>query len=96
MLFYKVSLAALDLRQRVCSRTFQAMPASSLVAATIPSDAVERMDDDDNEVIVMDPKNYFMIYLLKTSAFLHSSIAFLMMISYYKLKVSRRELCASL
>jgi len=53
----------------------------------IPSDAVESIDDDDNEVIMMDPKNFYMIYLLRTSAFLHSFVAFLMMISYYKLKV---------
>jgi ryanodine receptor 2 len=54
---------------------------------SIPSDAIERIDDDENEVIMMDPKNFYMIYLLRISAFLHSSIAFLMMISYYKLKV---------
>ena len=54
---------------------------------SIPSDAIERIDADDNEVIMMDPRNYYMIYLLRASAFLHSSIAFLMMISYYKLKV---------
>ena len=53
----------------------------------VPSDAIERIDADDNEVIMMDPRNYYMIYLLRASAFLHSSIAFLMMISYYKLKV---------
>ena len=53
----------------------------------IPSDAIERVDDDDNEVIMMDPKNFYMIYLLRASAFLHSCVAFLMMISYYKLKV---------
>src|SRR5271163_2392304 len=58
-----------------------------LVDQSIPSDAIERIDDDDNEVIMMDPKNFYMIYLLHISAFLHSSIAFLMMISYYKLKV---------
>jgi ryanodine receptor 2 len=52
-----------------------------------PSDAIESIDDDENEVIMMDPKNFYMIYLLRISAFLHSSIAFLMMISYYKLKV---------
>ncbi|CAF1381800.1 unnamed protein product, partial [Adineta ricciae] len=64
---------------------YKAIPTSS--PSTTPSDAIERVDDDENEVIMMDPKNYFMVYLLKLSAFLHSSIAFLMMISYYKLKV---------
>ncbi|CAM4882414.1 unnamed protein product [Rotaria socialis] len=44
-------------------------------------------DDDDNEIIVMDPKNHYLIYLLRLAAFLHSLFAFLMMISYYKLKV---------
>ena len=47
----------------------------------VPDDAVESVDDDANEVIMMDPKNFYMVYLLKTSAFLHSCIAFLMMIS---------------
>lgn len=56
--------------------------------ADVPEDAIESIDEDDNEVIMMDPKNYYMVYLLKISAFLHSSIAFLMMISYYKLKVN--------
>jgi hypothetical protein len=62
---------------------------SPIVAAgqSVPSDAIERFDDEANEVIMMDPKNYYMIYLLRASAFLHSSVAFLMMISYYKLKV---------
>ena len=58
----------------------------------VPDDAVESVDDDANEVIMMDPKNFYMVYLLKTSAFLHSCIAFLMMISYYKLKVNDRSL----
>ena len=67
------------------------MPSTTTTNKSILSDVVERIDDDDhnndNEVIVMDPKNYYMVYLLQISAFLHSSIAFLMMISYYKLKV---------
>jgi hypothetical protein len=62
---------------------------SPIVAASqsVPADAIELIDDEENEVIMMDPKNYYMVYLLKTSAFLHSCVAFLMMISYYKLKV---------
>ncbi|UJR09568.1 hypothetical protein I4U23_013803 [Adineta vaga] len=64
---------------------YKAMPTT--LPTLVPSDAIERIDDDENEVIMMDPENYFLIYLLKLSAFLHSSIAFLMMISYYKLKV---------
>lgn len=54
-------------------------------------DAIEPVDDDDNEVIMMDPKNFYMVYLLEISAFLHSSVAFLMMISYYKLKVRKEK-----
>ena len=54
---------------------------------SIPADAIESVDEDDEEVIAMDPKNFYMVYLLQISAFLHSSVAFLMMISYYKLKV---------
>jgi hypothetical protein len=67
---------------------------SPIVAAgqSVPSDAIERFDDEANEVIMMDPKNYYMIYLLRASAFLHSSVAFLMMISYYKLKVENLHL----
>jgi hypothetical protein len=57
------------------------------LAASVSSETVESVDEDENEVIMMDPKNAYMVYLLRTSAFLHSSIAFLMMISYYKLKV---------
>ena len=74
------------------------MPISTTTTTqAIPSDVVERGVGDDNEVIMMDPKNYYMIYLLKTSAFLHSSIAFLMMISYYKLKVSTLSMfCVSI
>ena len=64
---------------------FQALPLA--IGDSIPDDAIERIDEDENEVITMDPKNYYMVYLLKTSAFLHSCVAFLMMISYYKLKV---------
>jgi hypothetical protein len=67
------------------------MPVSAATNQGIPSDAIERVDTDEDEIITMDPKNYYMIYLLQTSAFLHSSIAFLMMISYYKLKVSKHE-----
>jgi hypothetical protein len=63
------------------------MTPPDAAAASIPDDAIEAIDDDENEVIMMDPKNYYMVYLLKTSAFLHSCVAFLMMISYYKLKV---------
>lgn len=63
------------------------MPIPSTDDESVPLDAIERIDDDDNEVIMMDPKNYYMVYLLKISAFLHSCVAFLMMISYYKLKV---------
>ena len=54
---------------------------------SVPADAIEPIYDEESEVIMMDPKNYYMVYLLKTSAFLHSCVAFLMMISYYKLKV---------
>jgi hypothetical protein len=67
------------------------MPVSAATNQGIPSDAIERVDTDEDEIITMDPKNYYMIYLLQTSAFLHSSIAFLMMISYYKLKVSEHK-----
>jgi len=63
------------------------MPLASAAAASIPPDAIERIDEDEDEVIMMDPKNFYMVYLLRISAFLHSFIAFLMMISYYKLKV---------
>jgi len=67
---------------------YRAMAVPDAAAEEVPDDAIESVDDDDaNEVIMMDPKNYYMVYLLKTSAFLHSCIAFLMMISYYKLKV---------
>ena len=66
------------------------MTPPDVAAAYVPEDAIERIDDDENEVIMMDPKNYYMVYLLKTSAFLHSCVAFLMMISYYKLKVRRQ------
>ncbi|CAF2800627.1 unnamed protein product [Rotaria sp. Silwood2] len=64
-----------------------ALPLVTAAEEPVPSDAVERIDDDENEVIMMDPKNYYMVYLLQISAFLHSCVAFLMMISYYKLKV---------
>jgi hypothetical protein len=67
------------------------MPVSATANQGISSEAVERVDTNEDEIITMDPKNYYMIYLLQTSAFLHSSIAFLMMISYYKLKVSEHE-----
>jgi len=63
------------------------MPLPAVSSQLVPSDVIERIDEDENEVIMMDPKNFYMIYLLQASAFLHSSIAFLMMISYYKLKV---------
>ncbi|CAF1123978.1 unnamed protein product [Adineta steineri] len=67
---------------------YKAIPTPSTAAGeAIPSDVVEHFDNDDNEIIMIDPSKHYMIYLLKTSAFLHSSIAFLMMISYYKLKV---------
>ena len=67
----------------------QAMSVPEAVVEDVPDDAVESVDDDANEVIMMDPKNFYMVYLLKTSAFLHSCVAFLMMISYYKLKVKQ-------
>jgi hypothetical protein len=63
------------------------MPLAAAATASIPPDAIERIDEDEDEVIMMDPKNFYMVYLLRISAFLHSFIAFLMMISYYKLKV---------
>lgn len=76
-----------------CCFLLQAMSIPDAAAEEVPDDAIESVDDDDaNEVIMMDPKNYYMVYLLKTSAFLHSCIAFLMMISYYKLKVENVRL----
>ena len=63
------------------------MTPPDAASESVPADAIERIDDEESEVIMMDPKNYYMVYLLKTSAFLHSCVAFLMMISYYKLKV---------
>jgi ryanodine receptor 2 len=63
------------------------MPLATRASEPVPSDAIERIDEDENEVIMMDPKNHYMVYLLQISAFLHSCVAFLMMISYYKLKV---------
>ena len=62
----------------------------------IASDAIERIDEDEDEVIMMDPKNFYMVYLLRISAFLHSCIAFLMVISYYKLKVGLAHCCQTL
>ncbi|CAF0782285.1 unnamed protein product, partial [Didymodactylos carnosus] len=56
-------------------------------AQLIPDEGIDGEDEDENEVIMIDPKNYYMNYLLRSSAFLHSCVAFLMMISYYKLKV---------
>ena len=64
------------------------MTPPEALSTPVPDDAIERIDDEENEIIMMDPKNYYMVYLLKTSAFLHSCVAFLMMISYYKLKVN--------
>ena len=64
------------------------MPLAMAASEPVASDAIERIDEDDDEVIMMDPKNFYMVYLLRISAFLHSFVAFLMMISYYKLKVS--------
>ncbi|CAF3021990.1 unnamed protein product, partial [Rotaria sp. Silwood2] len=68
---------------------YRAMPLAAIVNEPGSSDDMEQVDEDenDNEIIVMDPKKHYMIYLLQAAAFLHSSIAFLMMISYYKLKV---------
>lgn len=91
MLFYKVL-------QNICiikkinpfSFYFQAMPIVEALSDTESGDEGEAEDEgdgDDNEMIVMDPKKHFLIYLLRSAAFLHSIVAFLMMVSYYKLKV---------
>ncbi|CAF1140795.1 unnamed protein product [Rotaria sordida] len=66
---------------------YKAMPLTTTVSESDSSDDTEQFDEDDNEIIVMDPRKYYMMYLLRAAAFLHSSVAFLMMISYYKLKV---------
>ncbi|CAF4024409.1 unnamed protein product [Rotaria sp. Silwood2] len=68
------------------------MPVSAVVGESASSDDIEQGDEDenDNEIMVMDPRKYYRMYLLRAAAFLHSSIAFLMMISYYKLKAGIR------
>ena len=76
-----------SLGQESLTWSLQAMTPPDAASESVPADAIERIDDEESEVIMMDPKNYYMVYLLKTSAFLHSCVAFLMMISYYKLKV---------
>ena len=50
------------------------MPLNTGSSDPVASDAVERIDDDENEVIMMDPKNHYMVYLLQISAFLHSCV----------------------
>ncbi|CAF0745111.1 unnamed protein product, partial [Didymodactylos carnosus] len=66
---------------------YKAIVPPSNGVQTLPDEAITREYEDENEVIMIDPKNYYMNHLLRSSAFLHSCVAFLMMISYYKLKV---------
>lgn len=91
MLFYKVKSTRFSWRKSNFLSTLKAMALETSDAESGAEDAIEPVDDDDNEVIMMDPKNFYMVYLLEISAFLHSSVAFLMMISYYKLKVRKEK-----
>lgn len=87
MLFYKVKSMSFGINE-IIQWIFQAIPLfAELSGAESGDEGEDEGDGDDNEVIMIDPKRHYMIYLLRISAFLHSSIAFLMMISYYKLKV---------
>lgn len=50
-----------------------------------PGDDVD--EDDIVEVIMMDPDEYYIEHMLKAFAFIHSLVAFSMMVAYYVLKV---------
>ena len=61
-------------------------------ARKLTRDTLEEPGDDDDEselieMIMMDPEEYYIEHMLKALAFVHSLVAFSMMVAYYVLKV---------
>lgn len=86
--FYKLKYTALVLAFVInfLMLFFKAMEVES----DVPSAGLEGAEDGEAEVIeviMMDADKYYMEYMLKVLAFLHSLVAFAMMIAYYVLKV---------
>lgn len=60
-------------------------------ARKLTKDYEEPSEDSDEadliEIIMMSPEEYYIEHLLKALAFVHSLVAFSMMVAYYVLKV---------
>lgn len=61
-------------------------------ARKMTQDGLEPSEDADEdelvEIIMMDPEEYYIEHMLKALAFVHSLVAFSMMVAYYVLKVT--------
>lgn len=85
--FYKLKYLALVLAFLI-NFFMMFYKARKLTRDTLEEPADDADEADIIEMIMMDPDEYYIEHMLKALAFVHSLVAFSMMVAYYVLKVN--------